>query len=367
MSVCDRTPRASRLAAALTALLALGAWLPACAAAEPQAEAAKNDPNRVLATVDGQPITEAQVRQEAPDRFRMLEQQLAQCKAQYEKGQHEVLESSLEQVVQDRMIDAEAKAKGVSKEEYLKTEAGAAEATDADADKFYEENKARIPRPLDDQLRGQIKQYLTAQRQQEARQKLMAQLEGKHEVSYKLEPQRVEVAATGPAKGPDSAPVTIVEFSDFQCPYCARLAPTLDQVVANYGDKVRLVFRQFPLDMHPDARKAAEAALCANEQGKFWQLHDAMFQNQQQLAVDALKTKATELGLNGEQFNACLDSGKYGQQVTTDLQAGSQAGVSGTPALFVNGRFINGAVPYEEIAKVINDELKRKGVATASK
>ena len=103
--------------------------------------------------------------------------------------------------------------------------------------------------------------------------------------------------------------------------------------------------------------QASEAALCANDQGKFWQLHDEMFKNQQQLAVENLKAKATELGLNAEQFNTCLDSGKYKQQVTTDLQAGSQAGVSGTPALFINGRFINGAVPYEQIAKVIDDAI----------
>ena len=372
MSVFDRTPRAARLAAAMTALLALGAWLPACAAEPQQADAAKeaSDPNRVLATIDGQPVTEAQVRQEAPDNFKMLENQLAQCQAQYEKGKHDVLESSLEQVIQNRMIDAAAKAKGVSKEDYLKTEGAVVEVTDADADKFYEENKARIPRPKDEQLVGQIKQYLTAQRQQEAREKLLAQLASQHEVSYKIEPQRVEVTAVGPAKGPESAPVTIVEFSDFECPYCARLAPTLDQVVAKYGDKVRLVFRQFPLDMHANARKASEAALCANDQGKFWQMHDAMFEetkNQRPLPVNVVKAKATELGLNGEEFNACLDSGKHAQQVTTDLQAGSQAGVSGTPALFVNGRFINGAVPFEVIAKVIDDELKRKGVNTASR
>src|SRR5687768_5956129 len=135
MSVFDRTPRAARLAAALTALLALGAWLPACAAAEPQQAAGaaaeeQSDPNRVLATIDGQPVTEAQVRQEAADNFKMLENQLAQCQAQYEKGKHEVLESSLEQVIQNRMIDAAAKAKGVSKEDYLKTEGAVVEVTD---------------------------------------------------------------------------------------------------------------------------------------------------------------------------------------------------------------------------------------------
>lgn len=358
MSSFDASSRARRLAGVVSvAVLALGAWLPACAAEDTQ----------VLAEVDGQAITEAHVRAEAPEGFQQLEAQLAQCQAAYQKGQHEALENGLRQVVEKRLIETAAKAKGVTTEEYLAAEAKAPEVADADAEKFYEENKARITRPKDEALMAQIKSYLGAQKQQEAREKLIAQLEQAHEVSYKLEPQRVTVAAVGPAKGPESAPITIVEFSDFQCPYCARLAPTVEQVLANYGDKVRLVFRQFPLNFHPFAQKAAEASLCANEQGKFWELHDAMFQNQQALAVDALKAKATELGLNAEQFNSCVDTGKYAQQVATDLQDGSQAGVSGTPALFVNGRFINGAVPYQDIAKIIDDELKRKGIKTAAK
>jgi protein-disulfide isomerase len=362
MSSFEGISRARRLAGVVSvSVLALGAWLPACA------DEQKTDGKQVLAEVDGQAITEEQVRQEAPQGFQQLEAQLAQCQAAYEKGQHEALENGLTQVIQNRLIEAEAKAKGVTKEQFLATEAAAEAVTDADAEKFYEENKARISRPKDEQLMGQIKQFLGAQRQQEARDKLIARLEANHQVTYKLEPQRVEVAAVGPAKGPENAPITIVEFSDFQCPYCARLAPTVDQVVANYGDKVRVVFRQFPLNFHPFAQKAAEASLCAHEQGKFWELHDAMFQNQQQLAVENLKAKAAELGLNGEQFNSCVDGGKYAQQVATDLQDGSKAGVSGTPALFVNGRFINGAVPYADVAKVIDDELKRKGVKTAAK
>ncbi len=355
---------ARRLAGVVAvSVLALGAWLPACAAEQ----AEKAEGQQVLAVVDGQEITEAHVRQEAPEGFKQLEAQLAQCQANYEKGQHEVLETSLRQVIESRVIEAEAKAKGLSKDDYLAAEAKPAEVTDAEAEAFYEQNKARITRPKDEALMGQIKQYLGAQRQQEAREALIARLEAAHEVTYKLEPRRVEVAAVGPAKGPENAPVTVVEFSDFECPYCARLAPTMDQVVSTYGDKVRVVFRQFPLNFHPHAQKAAEASLCANEQGKFWELHDAMFQNQQQIAVDNLKAKAAELGLDAEQFNSCVDNGKYAAQVATDLQQGSQAGVSGTPALFVNGRFINGAVPFADIAKVIDDELKRKGIKTAAK
>jgi protein-disulfide isomerase len=247
----------------------------------------------------------------------------------------------------------------VSKEQLL-ADIKPAEVNDAAVDAFYEENKARIPQPKE-QVAPQIRQYLQQRGQFEAREKFFKGLESKYKVDMKLEPLRAEVAATGPAKGPAQAPVTIVEFSDFQCPFCARVNPTLEQVRAKYGDKVRIVFRQYPLDMHPQARKAAEASLCANEQGKFWEMHDAMFANQQLLGVDDLKAKAVGLGLNADSFNSCLDSGKFGSQIAQDLEAGSAAGVSGTPALFINGRFINGAVPLEQITEVIDDELRRKG------
>jgi protein-disulfide isomerase len=237
--------------------------------------------------------------------------------------------------------------------------------TDADVDAFYTANKERIPRPKEE-VAAQIKQYLEQQGQQKVQQDFYASLRDKYKVEMKLEPIRVEVAATGPAQGPANAPVTIVEFSDFQCPFCSRVIPSLNQVKEKYGDKVRIVFRQYPLPMHPQAQKAAEASLCANDQDKFWQLHDAMFANQQALGVDQLKAKAAELGLNAETFNSCLDSNKYAAQVATDLKEGSAAGVSGTPAMFINGRFVNGAVPFEEIASIVEDELQRKGVKTAS-
>ncbi len=142
--------------------------------------------------------------------------------------------------------------------------------------------------------------------------------------------------------------------------------PALHQVVDTYKDKVRLQYRQFPLNsIHPLAQKAAEASLCANEQGKFWEMHDAMFGDQQGLAVDKLKEKATALGLEADQFASCLDTGKMAAAVSTDLQAGSAAGVNGTPAIFVNGRMLSGAQPYEAIAKVIDEELKRAGSPVA--
>jgi protein-disulfide isomerase len=177
-----------------------------------------------------------------------------------------------------------------------------------------------------------------------------------------FEPVRVPVDPIGPAKGPADAPVTLVEFSDFQCPFCARFVATLEMVREKYGDKVRLVFRQYPLPFHPNAAKAAEASLCAWEQGKFWEMHDAMFANQQALAVENLKAKAAGLGLNADSFNRALDAGKYADEVQADVAAAQKAGVSGTPALFVNGRFISGAFPLDQVTQVIDDELRRKGI-----
>jgi protein-disulfide isomerase len=340
----------------LVLILALGFCLPACS--QP-AKAGDQKPasgvSQVLAVVNGKPITEADVHAKAADEFAQLERDFAQKK-------HQLLEDQLQQVVEDRLLDAEAASRGVGKEQIL-AELKAPEVTDAEVDKFYEDNKAQIPRPKD-QVAAQIKQYLQQRGQAEARQKYFQGLEAKYKVEKKLEPLRTDVAAVGPARGPANAPVTIVEFSDFQCPYCGRLIPTLEQVKAKYGDKIRIVFRQFPLPMHPNAQKAAEASLCANEQGKFWELHDAMFKNQQELAVDSLKTKAAALGLKPDVFNQCLDSGKYVAKVQEDQKAGTAAGVNGTPAMFINGRFLSGAVPLDQITSVIDEELKRKGGAS---
>jgi protein-disulfide isomerase len=175
----------------------------------------------------------------------------------------------------------------------------------------------------------------------------------------------VDVTTQGsPVLGASQAPVTIVEFSDFECPYCGALYPTLKEVEKNYGDKIKVVYRQFPLaSIHPNAQKAAEASLCANEQQKFWELHDAMFTDQRNLSVNALKQKAAALNLNTDQFNSCLDSGKYVDVIRRDVADGTKLGVSGTPAMFVNGRYLSGAQPYQEISKIIDDEIRRASAA----
>ena len=166
-----------------------------------------------------------------------------------------------------------------------------------------------------------------------------------------------------PALGDPKAPVTIVEFSDFQCPYCERFfSQTELQLRKNFVEtgKAKIFYRDYPLppEFHPNAQKAAEAARCANEQGKFWEYHDYIFNNQSDISVSALKQYAAALNLNTEKFNSCLDSGKYASAVQKDLQEGTALGVSGTPTSFINGKSIVGAVPYETFVQEIESALQ---------
>jgi protein-disulfide isomerase len=163
-----------------------------------------------------------------------------------------------------------------------------------------------------------------------------------------------------PFKGGERATVTIVEFSDFHCPFCRRVIPTLAQLESQYGEKIKLVFRDFPIEsLHPGATKAHEAARCANEQGKFWPYHDKLFAGPSNASPELFKGLAKELGLDAVAFETCLGSGKYQAAIKQDIEEGNRVGVSGTPAFFINGRLISGAQPLEAFARVIDDELAR--------
>lgn len=165
-----------------------------------------------------------------------------------------------------------------------------------------------------------------------------------------------------PVLGDKNAPVTIVEFSDYECPFCGRyFTQTYPQLKKDYVDsgKVKIVFRDYPLPFHGNAQKASEASECADDQGKFWELHDKMFSNQQALSVADLKKYAGELALDQKKFDECLDSGKYASEVQNDLNDGSKYGVSGTPSFFVNGLLLVGAQPYSEFKRLIDAELAK--------
>jgi len=170
---------------------------------------------------------------------------------------------------------------------------------------------------------------------------------------------RVRVPLEGPSKGPSNAKVTIVEFSDFQCPFCGRVMPTLQQIEKNYPNDVRTVFIHNPLPFHQNAEPAAEAAIAAEAQGKFWQMHDKLFANQNNLARPDLEKYAQEIGLDMNKFKAALDSHSGKKKIDADLALAKQVGVQGTPNFYIYGRNVQGAQPYEEFKKVIDDELQR--------
>jgi len=167
--------------------------------------------------------------------------------------------------------------------------------------------------------------------------------------------QTFNIAKSDHVSGDFNAPITLVEFSDFECPFCARHYPTMKQILSNYQGKVRLVYKHYPLSFHPNAQKAAESSECADEQGKFWEYHDKIFENQASgLNVDKFKQWAVELKLNAKKFNDCLDTGKYAAKVQADFQEGVQKGVNGTPATFINGQLVSGAMPYESFKQIID-------------
>ncbi len=293
-----------------------------------------------------------------------VEGNLASELMEVNRQRHEIIEQGLEDVIKETLLEIESQAQGMPKAELLEqVYADVSQPSEADIDAFYKSRKGRIDKPKEE-VAGQIRNYLLTQSRQNSYDSYLEGLRERYEVESFMEPIRSQIAAgTGPSVGPMDAPVTIIEFSDFQCPYCQRLAPTIDQVKTAYADRVRVVFRQFPLPMHKDAQKAAEASLCAAEAGRFWEMHDAMFANIRALGVAELKKTAGGLELDQETFDQCLDSGRYATQVAEDIREGRAAGVSGTPAIFINGRFLSGAASFDTLAKVIDDELQREGRA----
>lgn len=273
--------------------------------------------------------------------------------------------AALDAIVADMLISEAAKAKGQTPEAFTTAEITrrTKTITDADVVSFYQANQGQMQgRPLD-MMSAPIKQYLEAQSKETARADLIAELrKGAPSVTVLIDAPRIDVAIapTDPVLGSASAPVTLVEFSDFQCPFCQRVEPTMKEIREKYGDKVRIVWKDFPLtQIHPQAFKAGEAAHCAGDQGKFWEYHDRLFANQQALQPADLKAHAAAVGLNAATFDACLDSSKHAERVRDGVADGSRLGVNSTPTTYVNGRLLSGALPIEAFTAVIDEELER--------
>ncbi|MDO8494395.1 MAG: thioredoxin domain-containing protein [Deltaproteobacteria bacterium] len=278
---------------------------------------------------------------------------------------YETRKRALDSLIDQTLVEQAAAEKKLSVEDFMKqeVEAGVQQPSEEEIKAIYDANKDRFEGSFEE-AKATIADSLKRNRQTQKQNQLIDSLHSNAKIDVKLpEPPvtRVEISADNdPFMGPENAPVTIIEFSDFQCPFCGRARPTINQILETYKDKVKFVFRDFPLSFHKDAFKAHEASHCANDQGKFWDYYKKLFESQTALGVDNLKKYASEMGLDSKQFDECLASGKHTQEVQNDVKDGAEAGVSGTPAFFVNGIMLSGAQPFASFKELIDKELKTK-------
>jgi protein-disulfide isomerase len=310
----------------------------------------------VLATVGTDSITLADVRGRLGD-------QLDQLDMAYRRSRDKMVQTVLDSLVHERLIAAEMKKTGKTADQLFADAIGGDSAvSEIEIAAWYSDNQARVGGRSLDQVRPQISALLLKERKTQAATKLDKRLMDENRVKIAFEPFRLTFANEGaPTLGKNESPVTLVEFSDFQCPYCRASAPTLKQVAQKFGDKVQIIYRQYPIpSLHPFAFKAAEASLCANDQGKFWEMHDAMFADQKKLTVSDLKATARTIGMDGKKFDACLDAGRHVEQVQNDQREGERIGVTGTPAMYINGKYVEGgSVPFSTLEALIEKELLR--------
>lgn len=314
-------------------------------------------PNRdseTLAEIAGTVVTRIDVDKSGGKQLQALRQQLYQLERQ-----------KLDEYIGAMLLTHEAKKRGVSVATLLEQEVNSTVQPPSEEEirGLYEKNKERIPLPFE-KVRDQVHGYLLEQRVTERKKDFLKTLRANGKVSTYLKAPalvRVDVPVNGaPFKGSESAQVTIVKFEDFQCPYCKAVQPNFQEVLKRYDGKVRLVHKDLPLDeIHPQARQAAEAARCADDEGKFWEYHDRLYASSPNAAPEDLRLYAKDLGLNQELFDKCLARGKYKAAIQKDLNEAANLGLTGTPAFFINGRELSGAQSVQAISQIIDEELSR--------
>ncbi|HEU4508814.1 MAG TPA: thioredoxin domain-containing protein [Pyrinomonadaceae bacterium] len=289
------------------------------------------NPDTVVATIAGQPL-----------RASSLLERLKPIIYDMRLQAYELTKAKLDQLVNDMLLLEEARRRQIGPEQIIRAEISdkVRPPTEEEVAKFYNDNKARISGDLNS-VRNQVASYLQEQHRQTLERELSERLRKNAQIRWLMtEPtplvQNISVD-NDPSRGAVNAPVTIVEFTDFQCPACAAMHPVLEEVIKSYGNKVRFVVRDFPLAQHEWAQKAAEAANAANAQGKFFEYIAILFKNQKALDVPSLKKYASELGLDRARFDAALDRGIHAAEVQKDVEDGRMYGVSSTPAIFING------------------------------
>jgi protein-disulfide isomerase len=342
----------------LMVLAAAACSRPATPRSAPESSAAPAvaNPEAPVARIGGQTITAGELEKTAKP-------QIARMEAEHAEQVHTVRTQALDGLIDKRLLEAKAKTENTTVDKLVQREitSKTSEPGDTELHAAYDKMKAQGRQlPPFEQIKTELANFLKERKVEEVRKAYMDKLRADAKVEVLLPPlllPKVEVAAEGPAMGPDKAPITIVEFSDFQCPFCSRAEETVKKVLDQYKGKVRLVYRDYPLPFHAQAQKASEAAQCAGDQGKYWQMHEKLFANQSALAVPQLKDHAKGLGLDAAKFDKCLDSGEKSKIVESSKKAGDEAGVNGTPAFFINGRPLSGAREFEKFKEIIDYEL----------
>jgi protein-disulfide isomerase len=314
----------------------------------------------VVARIDGEPIHENAVdRWLKDDWLRGIEENPGEL--------YELRRAGIEGVIDDTLIGRAASASGLSEDAYLEREQAAlGPVTDAEIDRFYARYQERIqpPEPLD-KLRPKIRTFLEADRVI----RVVTELRGDAEIEIVMVPPprpavaRQLIAPGGVSRGPEAAPITIVEFSDYQCPFCQRVESTLAQLDELYPGQLRFVYRHLPLEFHENALPAAAAAVCADEQSRFWEYHDLLFANQRALSAPQLVQYAVQLELDEASFRACLRADTTVQRIADDVAAGKAAGATATPTFFINGAVLRGAQGLEAFKSLIDRELAELDLA----
>jgi predicted DsbA family dithiol-disulfide isomerase len=335
----------------------LGAALSISAAAQGGGQSAGG----ALASVNGKAISSAEV-----------EKSIAADVAKLEAQIYDLKKTRLDTLIDEQLLEQEATRRKITTAALLEAEvtSKSSTVTDEEVAVYYGANQAKLQKDLS-AWREQIRKFLNTQKAAERRTAFLKQLraQGKVDVFLKAPPIfRAEIVTAGAySKGPATAPIQLVEFSDFHCPFCKRVEPTIAQVLKKYEGKIRFVYKDFPLDsLHPQARAASEAARCAGDQGKFWEFHGKVYAGASDASPATMQAYAKELGLDAAAFETCRSSRKYQSQVQADVAEGMKFGVSGTPAFFINGRFLSGAQPLEAFTKIIDEELQSRA-ATGSR
>ncbi len=284
---------------------------------------------------------------------------LAELELSHRTSTQDTLSSASEDYLNARVLEAEAKAGSTTGAALLDAITGTP-VGDAELHSYYDAHEKEIKKPYSE-VETQLRAGMESERKQKAQRAYLAGLRAKYDAVVLVEPVRFAVPATGPARGPADAPVTIVLFSDFECPYCKALMPALDQTLDAYPRDVRLVYRNLPLTtLHPHADGAARAAACVEQQHRFWPFLEALFADQHKLTPDGLRETAARVGVDTQRYDNCVASEAPATSLDADAAVAKQLGLASTPVLFINGRMIRGSVRADVIADIVDNEMQRK-------